>query len=197
MISAIVLGRARAALWIINNTFQRAGWDVYYNDTDSLITNCPSEKSPMTLGKDLGQLAFEGGPYNAIFLGSKAYILIDPVNGSVAKCALKGVPHRSYKDAVWEGDSLREARGSERLGGNGIFTRKGVGRDRRIELFETALAGSAKAYKEGLRTFKKGLRDASWLRDSLTREIRPTITNLAFDTDGWRLLSADEIMSAA
>jgi len=199
MISAIVLGRARAALWRIDDAFQRAGWNVYYNDTDSIITDCPQEKSPIPLGNALGQLAYEGGPYEAIFLGSKAYILIDE-NGAVAKCALKGVPHRSYKDAMWDeselGMVLREARGPERLSGGGIWTRKGVGRDRRIELFETALAGSALAYKEGVQTFKKGLREKSWMRASLTRKIKPTITNLAFDDDGWRLLTADEIMAA-
>lgn len=203
MISAIVLGRARAALWKINNAFQQAGWQIFYNDTDSLITDCPPEKAPMKLGKDLGELAYEGGPYSAIFLGSKAYILIDP-SGAVAKCALKGVPHKSYKDAVWSTEAvgvdgtmtevLREARSTERLQGSGIFTRKGVGRDRRIELFERALGGSVHAYKEGLRTFKKGLRDMDWKRDSLTRQIKSTIKNLDFDSDGWRLLSADEIV---
>lgn len=204
MISAVVLGRARAALWRINNAFQQAGWQIYYNDTDSLITDCPPERAPIALGKDLGMLAYEGGPYDAIFLGPKAYILID-ANGMVAKCALKGIPHKSYKDAIWanepDGDGnprevLREARSIERLIGNGPFTRKGIGRDLRIELFERALAqeGAVHAYKEGLRTFKKGLRDLDWKRDSLTREVRPTVSGLAFDDDGWRLLSADEIV---
>jgi hypothetical protein len=193
MISAIILGRARAALWRMNDAFQRSGWDVYYNDTDSIMTNCPPDKSPVPLGKNLGQLAFEGGPYDGIFLGSKAYVLTDE-NGQVAKCALKGVPHRQYRDAVWDDAHIREARGPERLRGAGPFTRKGGGRDLRVSLFETALAGSAKAYKEGLATFKTGLSDLTWRRRSLTREIRPTINNLAFDSDGWRLLSADEIM---
>jgi len=202
MISAIVLGRARAALWRINNCFQQAGWQVFYNDTDSLLTDCPPERAPMALGKDLGQLAYEGGPYDAIFLGAKAYILIDN-NGHVAKCALKGIPHKSYKDAIWgmEPNSrgelievLREARGSERLAGGGIYTRKGLGRDLRIDLFERALAGGVHAYKEGVRSFKKGLRDLDWKRDSLTREVKPTVTALDFDDAGWRLLSADEIV---
>jgi hypothetical protein len=195
MISVIVLGRARAALWKINNAFQRAGWKIYYNDTDSLFTDCPKERAPIALGNDLGQLAFEGGPYHGIFLGSKAYVMID-ANGQVAKCALKGVPHKSYADAIWEGDSLREARGDERMMGafKSPFARKGVGRDERITLFERALAGSAKAYKEGVRTFKRGLREMDWCRDSLTREIRPTIRNLAFDGNDWRLLTADEIV---
>ncbi len=206
IISAIVLGRARAALWRINDCFQRAGWQIFYNDTDSLLTDCPPLLAPMALGKDLGMLNYEGGPYDAIFLGSKAYILISQEDGTVAKCALKGVPHRSYKDAVWDdtlldhsgnpiGLALREAWGSERLKGTGIHTRKGAGRDLRIELFERSLAGSVKAYKEGLSTFKKGLHDMTWMRDSLTREIKPTITNLDFDDDGWRLLSADEILA--
>lgn len=205
MISAIVLGRARAALWKINNAFQRAGWDVYYNDTDSILTNCPPHLSPVPLGKDLGMLAYEGGPYDAIFLGAKAYILIDS-NGQVAKCALKGIPHRSYADAVYDGDLIREARGIERLTGDGppsIYTRKGIGRDLRIQLFEQALGGSVKAYKEGISSFKRGLRGSkkheipvnTWMRDSLTREIRPTITNLGFDDAGWYLLAADEIVS--
>ncbi len=197
MISAIVLGRARAALWTINNCFQQAGWQVFYNDTDSLLTDWGPDKgpAPMALGKDLGQLNYEGGPYEAIFLGAKAYILIGE-NGVVAKCALKGVPHKSYTDALWDGDSLREARGAERMTGTyrGVFARKGVGRDERIALFERALAGSAKAYKEGVSTFKKGLRSMDWKRESLTREIRPTITNLAFGDEGWRLLSASEIV---
>ncbi len=204
MISAIVLGRARAALWTINDCFQRAGWQIFYNDTDSLLTDCPPLLAPMKLGKDLGELNYEGGPYDAIFLGSKAYILMNPETGAVEKCALKGVPHRSYRDAVWDGDSIREARGAERIVGsaNSPFARKGSGRDLRVVLFENALAGSAKAYKEGLATFKKGLGGSksqnrpplSWKRDSMTREIRPTITNLAFDADGWRLLTADEIV---
>lgn len=193
MISAIVLGRARAALWRINDAFQRAGWHVFYNDTDSVMTDCPPERSPVPLGKDLGMLAYEGGPYDAIFLGAKAYILIDE-NGAVAKCALKGVPHKSYQDAVWTADTLREARGNERLLGAGFYARKGSGRDQRIELFERALSGSAKAYKEGIRSFKKGLRDLEWKRDSLTREIRSTVTNLVCDEKGFRLLSADEIV---
>lgn len=194
MISGITLGRARAALWEINNAFQQAGWQVYYNDTDSIATDCPPEHAPVPLGKDLGMLAFEGGPYQAIFLGAKAYIMIDE-RGQVAKCALKGIPHRSYRDGVWDSGALREARGAERLTGTGVFTRKGVGRDRRIELFESALVKPTKAHKEGLRTFKRGLHDLTWCRHELTREVKPTVTNVAFDREGWRLLSAAEIHS--
>lgn len=194
MISAITLGRARAALWEINNAFQKAGWQIYMNDTDSVLTDCPPEKSPVTLGKDLGMLAYEGGPYDAIFLGAKAYILID-ADGRVAKCALKGIPHKSYRDGMWDDGMVREARGDERLRGSGVYTRKGVGRDQRIELFERALVTPTKAQKEGLTTFKRGLRAMDWRRDVLTREVRPTVTNVAFDAQGWRLLDASEIHS--
>jgi hypothetical protein len=179
----LILGRARVAIWEIDDALHKAGWPVLYNDTDSVMTTCPPELMPWKLGNQLGELAHEGGPYVGYFLGPKAYCLTDPTTGQVKKCALKGIPHRSYTDGVVDPDGLfREARGVERVRGNGVFARKGPGRDTRVQLFERALGphGAARALKDGLSTFLRGVQGVGdrgpgvWCRSPVIRTVRPS-----------------------
>jgi hypothetical protein len=186
IMGALILGRARVALWQINDALFNAGWPVLYNDTDSVMTTCPPDRMPVRLGKALGELAHEGGPYTGFFLGPKAYCLTDPSTGQVQKCALKGVPHKSYADGMFEANIFREARGDERIRGTGIFARKGKGHDVRAELFARALGpvGASKALKDGLSTFLRGARGVDekgekgrpgvWKRALVVRTVRPS-----------------------
>ena len=196
LLAAIGFGRARAALWDIDDAVYNAGWPVLYNDTDSLFTTCPPDRMPIPLGTGLGELAFDGGPYTGYFLGPKAYLLVDE-HGAVKKCALKGVPHRSYADGIFDPSAdkgagvFREARGVERVKGSGVFSRKGIGRDVRVQLFERALGaarndtrstdyGAARCVKDGLSTFLRGIRGVDeegpgrWKRAPVTRTVRPS-----------------------
>lgn len=204
IMGALILGRARVALWEIDDALYRAGWPVLYNDTDSVMTTCPPESMPVPLGKELGQLAYEGGPFTAYFLGPKAYCLTDPMTGQVKKCALKGVPHKSYADGIFDGELFREARGIERLKGMGPFSRKGPGRDVRVQLFERALRSSARALKDGLSTFLTGARGVGdedpgvWKRAPVIRTIRPCGRGKFHETPStYEYLATIEVNAAA
>lgn len=167
--AAHILGRTRVKLWKAIDFLVRAGWEVYYCDTDSVHTNCPPDRMPFATGTGLGWLAFEGGPFEGWYLGPKAYALCDPSTGQAVKGACKGVPWGGLKDGVREGTTLyghtyREARGEEK------------GEDLRVELFREALrdVGGAKVKKEGIATWAQGLRlRQGWQRYSVTRTIAP------------------------
>jgi hypothetical protein len=204
------LSRARVHLWRIDWALQQAGWEVYYNDTDSVMTNCPPERMPVALGKELGMLAYEHGPCKGYFLGPKAYLLLND-NNEVVKQALKGVPLKSYKDGLWDKDDegrvyAREARRA----------RPGrpaeQGHDIREEVFRAALQGGARCYKEGVTSFLRGLsgvvkektidgetvhvrESMKWQRASLTRDIRTSGRGKSFgDKPGeWVYLTTQEM----
>ena len=199
---ALILGRARVALWRIVDAVQRAGWRVFYSDTDSVHTDCPPEKmrdvvGPENFGKALGQLAYEGGPYEGTYLGPKAYLLVDE-KGEVQKQALKGVPLKSYVDGTRDSGSgvfgrvgpFRQARGEEK------------GNDLRREVFRAALRGGAQCKKQGLATFLKGVSQTedderpSWNAiDEKPRTIRPTSRGKIATPSGFSYLSSLEVVA--
>jgi hypothetical protein len=201
--AAQILGRARVALWRIDNALQMAGWDVYYNDTDSVMTNCPPDKMPVPLGKELGQLALEGGPYTGLFLGPKAYLLLD-ADGKVAKQALKGIPLRSYANGVLDSKTIfREA---ERPSPSRPEGEKGT--DIRLQVFETALRDprGARCLKDGVTSFLRGLGNAEskdpttvehWRRAPFVRDVKPSGRGKVFATEvsakSWAYLTSLEI----
>lgn len=202
MIASLVLGRARVALYDGAAAVEAAGFPVLYCDTDSIMTTCPPDRFPLGLGQGLGQWSLEGGPFTARFLGPKAYCLTD-ADGIVRKCALKGVPHASYRDGVYDelAGYFREARGLERLAGKAWATRKGRGRDVRVELFDRALAGGARCLKDGVTTFLRGLRakgdhERRWVRAPVVRTVAPSGRGRVFDAQGCRYLAAVEVVAA-
>lgn len=198
---ALILGRARIALWRIVDAVLRSGFRIFYSDTDSVHTDCPPERMRSIIGenaygKALGQLNYEGGPYQGIYLGPKAYLLVDE-KGEVVKQALKGVPLRSYADgvrAVRAGDPsgvfYRQARGDER------------GTDLRVAVFRDALGGGARCKKHGLATFLKGVAQTedddrpSWQKsDEKPRTIRPTSRGKVATPQGFAYLSSLECVA--
>ncbi len=192
--AAHILGRTRVKLWKAIDALTRAGWEVYYCDTDSVHTNCPPGRMPFQTGTGLGWLAFEGGPYEGWYVGPKAYALCDG-SGRAVKGACKGVPWGGLKDGIREGSTLfghtyREARGDEK------------GEDLRVELFREALAdvGGAKVRKEGIATWAQGLRlRGGWQRYSVTRTIAPHERGKVFaDSDApnvWAYQSPSELLN--
>lgn len=188
-----ITARARVALWDVIHALQTAGWDVYYCDTDSIHTNCPPHKMPVSLGSSLGQLALEGvgekgkggPPYRGLYVAPKAYLLISHKTGRAEKGALKGAPLKDLADGVIQHGVFRGARGTEK------------GRDLQIEFFERALRGDAQIAKGGITTFASGLRKAEWLNRPMTRTIRPVGRNKRFGSRGaWRYLTPAEIQGA-
>jgi hypothetical protein len=197
---ALILGRARVALWRIVDAVTRAGFRVFYSDTDSVHTDCPPDRmrdvvGAGAFGKSLGQLNYEGGPYHGIYLGPKAYLLLDE-SGAVEKQALKGVPLKSYADGVvlLRGDedgnvsrAFAQARDDE------------SGRDLRVEVFRAALATEARCKKHGLTTFLRGVAKADdddrpeWRAlDEEPRSIRPTSRGKVATPEGFAYLSSLE-----
>jgi hypothetical protein len=216
--AAQVMARARIGLWECWKALQDAGWEVYYGDTDSVHTNCPPEHFPLPLGKLLGQWSFEGGPYEGYYLGPKAYLLIDE-NGVPQKSALKGVPLRSYVNAIEAQDErgtyIREAKRAapERPGpANTVLPAREAepGRDLRKHVFMQALDGGARCYKDSVTSFLRGIhgvddlkkpkderekQPVKWQRVEVIRTIRPCGRGKAFERDGegWCYLSTLEM----
>lgn len=210
--AAQILGRARVALWRVINALQRGGYEVYYCDTDSIHTNCPPEKMAelgIVLGKNMGELALEAGPCNGYYLGPKAYLLIDR-KGEIVKSALKGVPLKSYRDAVYDADSkgqlrYRQARSEQREKGS----------DLRLDVFVRALKdqAGARCLKEGVSSFLSGLSweqhttngktekraKESWGRKELVRTIKPVSKGKTFSPAGnrWSYLTTVELSALA
>ncbi|MEY2669168.1 MAG: hypothetical protein RJA59_1806, partial [Pseudomonadota bacterium] len=165
--AASILGRQRARLWRAIRDVVAAGGQVYYCDTDSIHTDLPPERMPCALGKGLGQLAYEGGPFRGIYLGPKSYALQHHETGAI-KGACKGMPWASLADGVVkEGPRgrlmYRQARGEEQ------------GRDLRLEAFRAALEEpqGVEIVKEGIASFAVGLRQrAGWSRQELPRTLQ-------------------------
>jgi hypothetical protein len=205
IMAAQILGRARVALYRVLEAIENAGYQWYYTDTDSVHTNCPPDKMPVPVwtpdqGKaGLGVLASEGGPYHAIYLGPKAYCLIDQDTGKATKGALKGVPWASMRDGIveyvpWKTPHFRQARDQEK------------GSDLRRAVFEQAFSnpGGVHVAKEGIMTFAQGARlDANdlvdgkrWRRWEQVRTIAPRWRTIAFplgETKGWYYRTAAEV----
>lgn len=180
LMAAHILGRARIRLWKMMSAVLKAGGELYYCDTDSIHCSLPPEKMPFPLGGSLGMLASEGGPFTGLYLGPKAYCLVDPTTGIAAKGACKGVPWGALKDGVREQGTLlsgryRQARGAEK------------GTDLRREVFEEALRaqGGALIVKEGIATWAQGLRSSGgWKRAESVRTLHPHERGKAFARGG-------------
>jgi hypothetical protein len=164
--AASILGRQRARLWRAIREVVDAGGQVYYCDTDSIHTDLPPERMPVPLGTGLGSLVYEGGPFAAIYLGPKAYVLRHHTSGAI-KGACKGMPWGALADGVvrrgcTRAPRYRQARGSEE------------GRDLRWEVFERALHEPVEIVKEGIASWAQGLRSrAGWARVDLPRTLQP------------------------
>lgn len=101
LIGAFLLARARVRLWRVLEALKRAGFRVYYCDTDSVHTNCPPENFPGILGPELGQWKHEGRASEACYVAPKVYGL---QTAEGLKLAAKGLPK---KQVTW--DVLRDA----------------------------------------------------------------------------------------
>lgn len=191
--AATILGRARAALWRVIDALQMGGWQVYYCDTDSVMTDCPPNRMPVQLGVGLGELAYEAGPCRGYFLGPKAYLLVDDAD-VVVKSALKGVPFKSLVDGVREDGVYREAR---RESGE-------TGSDLRLSLFQQVMReGAARCWKDGVTSFLRGLRGTAdahgnvltetWRRAPFVRTIRPSGRGRSWGPQGeWQYMTTLE-----
>ena len=186
---ALILGRARAALNRVQRKLQEAGWELYYCDTDSVMTNCPPEKMPVPLGLKLGDLAYEAGPCEGWFLGPKAYLLIDE-KGAICKSALKGVPLKHYQEGIFEGGAYRQALRAR----PGREAEKGT--DLRLEVFRRALKEGARCEKQGISSFLVGLGEGElWGAHSVTRTIKPSGRGKVFNVSNgrdWAYLTTEE-----
>lgn len=198
---AQILGRTRSRLYRAAHAVLRANGDLYYSDTDSLHCSLAPSAMPMHLGSGLGQLAWEGGPYDAIYLGPKAYCLI-PTSETVLpsgkaptiKGALKGVPWGEMRRAVVDetakdGTFYRQARAGDP---------EARSADRRVEIFERVLEkGFAAVQKEGIRSFRAGVKAEAWERATLVRRIKPTGRGKWVGARGdWYYLSPPEVKAS-
>ena len=153
--AALVYGRARAHLVKSQLQVEAAGGQFLYSDTDSIFTTLPPDKMPMKLGNELGELAFEGGPYSGIFLGPKMYLLHE--NGKPKKIASKGVPIDRLTRGVVVDGVYQESEASTD--------------DLRLRFFEQVLdSGTARILKDGVRSFVTGAKKADWT--DVKKEIR-------------------------
>jgi hypothetical protein len=167
--AATILGRARSKLYRALAAVIAAGGRIFYSDTDSIHCDRTPEQmaaiaastGAFRLGQSLGELNPEGGPYEGVYLGPKAYCLLD-ASGVAQKGALKGVPWNALRNGTEVDGVFQEARGPD-------------GRDTRREVFDRALKnGTARIAKAGISSFVSGLkRPAGWGRAELVRTIRP------------------------
>lgn len=126
LVAAFVLARARLRLWQTMDALQRAGWEVFYCDTDCVHTNCPPEKFPGTLGDACGEWKLEAGPARAVYVAPKVYALEQA--GRKTKVVCKGFPAKT----VTIDTLLRAAKGeaicvTDRAGLQGFKTQAGWG----------------------------------------------------------------------
>lgn len=204
---AMILGRTRSKLYRACLAILNAGGYLYYSDTDSIHTSLPPEKMPIHLGSGLGELAWEGGPYDAHYLGPKAYCLSPRPDTRLAdgkapalKGALKGIPWAEMRSAVVDhhpekGAFYRQSRTAEE---------QKRAKDVRLEIFEKALdrgplgrgkdgrKGAVQVQKEGIRSFKGGVKDAAWGRATLLRSIGPTGRGKVTHGRDWYYLAPPE-----
>jgi hypothetical protein len=192
--AAQILGRARAAISEMLMMVQAAGGRVYYCDTDSIHCDLPPEKMPMSLGKKLGELNYEGGPYTGYYLGPKAYCLIDEETNKPEKFALKGVPFKQLTNGLVGGAGDNWDYSPAALGAKG--------RDVRIEVFERAVSDpkGVRIKKEGISSFITGVsRDdgAFWGKHTVVRTVKfcgrgKVFQNTRCNDDGWAYISPAE-----
>jgi hypothetical protein len=77
LIGAFVLARARIRLWRAMEALRRAGWRVWYTDTDSIHTDCPRDRLPaeIRLGEACGWWKVERECSRALYVAPKVYAL--------------------------------------------------------------------------------------------------------------------------
>ncbi len=168
---ALIYGRARAHIISIIRTIQKAGWRVFYTDTDSVFTNCPplimASLFGSGMGSDLGQLSFEGGPYNGWILGRKLYYL---VNDTDQKIAAKGVPMKRLNSAKKK---------------FGIYADATDGHNLQPAVFNDIWRnGSAKILRTGVAPFVRGSVLGHWGKFSELRTLNITTGNKTYGADG-------------
>lgn len=102
LVSAFVLSRARLRLHDTLMQLVRAGWEVYYVDTDCVHTNCPPDQFPGAQSAALGDWKLEVIAERAVYVAPKVYgLLLHPTSPDVLKgkakagdlkLAAKGLP---------------------------------------------------------------------------------------------------------
>ncbi len=146
VMAGLVYGRARADITSIQIAVEKAGGEYLYTDTDSIHCTLPPDRMPVSLSTELGGLALEGGPYDAIYLGPKLYWLGNA--NETIKTASKGVNIGSLKSGKFE---------------NGVYSETVNGEDLRLDVYERVLkTGSAQILKTGVRSFVSGAGKANW-----------------------------------
>ena len=95
IISAIVTSYARVYMLNILMEILKSGGNIYYMDTDSIVTDISIETlSSDLIGKELGQFKKEyGNIKEGFFISNKTYCLVLEDNSTVIKC--KGVINKS------------------------------------------------------------------------------------------------------
>lgn len=170
---AYVYGRARADIISKIRRIQRSGWIVYYVDTDSIFTNAPPDVMATILGQEmgnnLGQLAFEGGPFRGYIFGRKLYYLES--DDGKTKIAAKGVPLKS----LVSGKRVM-----------GVYAEKSGGKNVQKAVFdEIFLTGSAKVFRTGVTPFVVGAPEGKWDKYRMVRTLKPIESNKDYDRYGF------------
>lgn len=195
--AAQILGRTRLRLFRAQRAVLDAGGRIYYSDTDSLhcdqppgaMTTIAETTGAFTIGYSMGDLAFEGGPYDGVYLGPKAYCLTDSA-GTTQKGALKGVPWNGLRRGTMvttdDGPVFREARGAEQA------------EDLRRAVFEAALHGKRPSItKSGISSFVSGINAGEvWGKRELPRSIRvyDSTKAIAENTADWAYRTPAEVI---
>jgi hypothetical protein len=190
--AALVYGRARSRLVRFVRDIQRAGYTVYYIDTDSVFTNAPNEIVCDIVGPDygnqLGNLALEGGPYSGIILGRKSYYLEADAgrhfSGKQMKTAAKGL-------------SLSKLKKSHFFRRKFWPTSSPLGKDRRADLFIAAEKESAATVRVGVTPFISGATRGEFGLDVSTRSLRYTDGHKVWAVDGAGIYSGPSLDTSA
>ena len=168
--AALVYGRARADITRIIRLVEQAGGLFYYTDTDSIHCSLSPDKMPVELGKELGCLNSEGGPYDALYAGPKMYYLVHRETGE-RKTACKGVRLSDLKSAKVT---------------DGVYAWHPQGEDVQEQFFRDILKGGAKYHKTGVKSFKSGTSGADWtVAVDMQRFIQPTGSGRAYPSQGF------------
>lgn len=91
IISALVTSYARVFMFKIMNEILKVGGQIYYTDTDSIITDIRLD--PSLVGNELGQFKLEYEIKEGYFISNKTYCLVLKDGSTVIKC--KGIRNDS------------------------------------------------------------------------------------------------------
>lgn len=75
VVASHITAFARRTLYKFDRMALDAGYKLFYNDTDSIVTTAPPEVFGSAIGKELGQLKWEYEILNGMFVAPKIYLL--------------------------------------------------------------------------------------------------------------------------